>query len=200
MIETVLALLAGIFYGLIIGIIPSAGATTGLVVLFPFLSYFAMVDPYLGVVFCAAVVAASTTGDTFTSVLLGIPGANSASATMVDGYPLAKQGKATYALSAAITVSTLNGLLWGGLTFLLLPYYAQLILYMGIPELWMFCILAFVTVTFVSTKNWFRSLLALCLGVFIALIGVDPVTATPRFTFGWDYLIHEESCKGYDEK
>ena len=45
-----------------------------------------------------AVVAASTTGDSFTAILLGIPGANSAAATMVDGFPLAKQGRAGYAL------------------------------------------------------------------------------------------------------
>ena len=112
MLEQILVLLAGTFYGLIVGIIPSAGATTGLVALFSFIGYFSG-DPYLGVIFCMAVVAASTTGDTFTGVLLGIPGANSAAATMVDGYPLAKQGKATYAITAAVTPSTVNGLIWG---------------------------------------------------------------------------------------
>ena len=75
MIE-ILTLLAGTFYGLVIGIIPSAGATTGLVVLFNFIGYFSF-DPYLGVIFCMAVVASSTTGDTYTGILLGIPGANS---------------------------------------------------------------------------------------------------------------------------
>ena len=89
----ILTLLAGTFYGLIIGLIPSAGATTGLVALFGFISFFSF-DPYLGVVFCMAVVAASTTGDTYAGILLGIPGANSAAATMVDGYPLAQKGEA----------------------------------------------------------------------------------------------------------
>ena len=56
-----------------------------------------------------AVVAASTTGDTYSGILLGIPGANSAAATMVDGYPLAKQGKATMALTAAVTNKTNTG-------------------------------------------------------------------------------------------
>ena len=122
------ALLAGTLYGLIVGIIPSAGATTGLVALFGFISWFTMFDPYLGVIFVMAVVAASTTGDSFSGVLLGIPGANSAAATMVDGFPLALQGRATYALTAAITTSTVNGLLWGTLTFALLPWYAELIM------------------------------------------------------------------------
>jgi len=186
MIELI-ALLAGVLYGLIIGIIPTAGATVGLVALFPFIGYFGL-EPYSGVIFCVAVVAASTTGDTFTSVLLGIPGANSASATMVDGFPLARQGKATYALAAAFTSSTMNGLFWGGLTFLLMPWYSKLILLMGVPELWALTILAFAAVGFLSTNNWFRSVLAIVFGIWLGLIGMD-VNGDPRFTFGWDYLM-----------
>ena len=95
----IIVLLAGIVYGLIIGLIPAAGATTGLIIIYGMMSFFAS-DPYLGVIFCMAVVAASTTGDTYSGILLGIPGANSAAATMVDGYPLAKQGKANFALTS----------------------------------------------------------------------------------------------------
>jgi len=148
------AIIAGTLYGLTIGIIPGAGATTGLVALYPFVGIFlSMGDPYLGVVFLMAVVAASTTGDTYTSVLLGIPGANSAAATVVDGFPLAQQGKATYAISAAVTVSTINGILWGPLVFLLLPWYSKLVMFFGTPELWAFTILAFVTVVFVTNRH-----------------------------------------------
>jgi TctA family transporter len=180
------ALILGTLYGLVIGIIPGAGATTGLIAIFSFISYFS--DPYTLVIFCMATVAASTTGDSYTSVLLGIPGANSAAATVVDGFPLAQQGKATYALSAAITTSTVNGLLWGSLTFLLLPWYMQLVTVFGIPELWAFTIMAMATVTFVSNKWWFRSLVALAGGLFLGLVGVDPATNADRYTLGWYYL------------
>jgi len=186
--EIVAAIMAGTLYGLLIGIIPSAGATTGLVAIFGFISWFTAFDPYLGVIFVMAVVAASTTGDSFSGVLLGIPGANSAAATMVDGFPLALQGRATYALTAAITTSTVNGLLWGTLTFALLPWYANLIMIFGIPELWAFVMLALATVGFVSSKYWVRSLVAIVIGCFIGLIGMDPHTAADRYTFGWDYL------------
>ncbi len=182
----ILILLAGSLYGLIIGIIPSAGATTGLVALFSFIHYFN--DPYLGVIFCMAVVAASTTGDTYTGVLLGIPGANSAAATMVDGFPLALQGKATYAITAAVVTSTVNGLLWGTLTFTLLPFYADLLMVFGIPELWAFTMLALACVGLISSKYWIRSLLAVCLGLAIGYIGTDPTTNSDRWTFGWFYL------------
>jgi len=183
----ILTLLAGTFYGLIIGLIPSAGATTGLVALFGFIGFFSF-DPYLGVIFCMAVVAASTTGDTYAGILLGIPGANSAAATMVDGYPLAKQGRATEALTAAIVTSTINGLFWGTLTFALLPQYVKLIMYFGVPELWAFIMLSLACVGFVSNRFWFRSIIAICLGIFLGLIGLDPHTAADRYTFGWDYL------------
>ncbi len=180
------SLILGTLYGLVIGIIPGAGATTGLIAIFSFLGYFS--DPYSLVIFCMAAVAASTTGDSYTSVLLGIPGANSAAATVVDGFPLAQQGKATYALSAAITTSTVNGLLWGSLTFMFLPFYLQLVTLFGIPELWAFTIMAMATVTFVSNKWWFRSLIALAIGLLLGLVGIDPATNVDRFTLGWYYL------------
>ena len=187
MIEMIAALLAGVLYGLIVGIIPSAGATTGLVALFGFISYFVH-DPYLGVIFLMAVVAASTTGDSFTAILLGIPGANSAAATMVDGFPLAQQGRAGYAISAAVTTSTVNGLLWGCLVFLLLPWYTNLIMILGVPELWAFTVLALATVGFLSNQYWFRSILAIAFGIFIGMVGVNPDNNEPRFTMGWFYL------------
>ena len=181
------ALVAGTLYGLLIGIIPSAGATTGLVALFGFISYF-VDQPYLGVIFCMAVVAASTTGDTYTGVLLGIPGANSAAATMVDGFPLAQKGQATYAITAAVTTSTVNGLLWGTLTFALLPWYTNLLMILGIPELWAFTMLALATVGFVSSAWWVRSLIAIAVGIGLGFIGTDPATNADRYTLGWDYL------------
>ena len=199
---SILALLAGVFYGLIIGIIPSAGATTGLVLLFPFVGLLASVDPYLAVIFITAVVASSTTGDTFASVLLGIPGANSSAATMVDGFPLAQQGKATYALSAAITTSTVNGLFYGSLVFFLLPFYHDFVILppidggIGQAEMFALCVLAFVTVGFISNSNWIKSLMGLSLGVGLAMIGTDPITAEPRFTMGWDFLIGDGVGKG----
>ena len=182
----ILFLLLGILYGLIVGLVPAAGATTGLITLFGFMPFFAS-DPYLGVIFCVAVVASSTTGDSFSGVLLGIPGANSAAATMVDGFPMAQNGEASRALSAAITSSTLNGLFFGSLTFLFLPYYTNIVMYMGIPELWGLVVLAFVTVGFVSTKNYVRSIIAIVLGVILGLVGVD-ANNVPRFTLGWQYL------------
>lgn len=187
--EIALAILAGTIYGLVIAIIPSVGVTTGLVALYPFISYFMMLsNPYLGVVFLMASVAAGNTGDTYSSVLLGIPGSSASAATVVDGFPLAKKGFATFAISSAIFSSTINGVLWGILVFAFLPFYSSLILFFGIPELWAFTLLAFSAVVFVSSDSWIKSLTALMIGLFLGSIGIDPNTAADRYTFGWDYL------------
>ena len=102
--------------------------------------------------------------------------------------PLALQGKATYAISSAVTTSTLNGLYGVPLTFSYYPYYTKLIMIFGVSELWAFTMLALVCVTFVTNKFWFRSLIALCVGLFVGLIGVDPSTNADRWTGGWEYL------------
>lgn len=177
-------LLFGVVYGLLIGLAPGIGATTGLIFLFSFITYF---DPYDAVMFCMAVVAASTTFDTITSVMLGIPGANSSAATIVNGFPLAVKGRAISTISAAVTTSTINGLIWGGLTFIFLPYYTDIVLYFGIPHLWGLTIFAFTLVIFIS-KDWKKSAVSLALGIILGLVGVDPNTNVDRFTLGWDYL------------
>ena len=178
-------IILGTLYGLAIGVMPAVGATTGLVALYPFIDTF---EPYAGVAFVMSAIAASTTGDSYTGVFLGIPGANSAATTMLDGFPLALKGEAARAISAAIASSTINGIFWGILTFTLLPYYTQLIMILGVPELWAFCILAFSCVVFISTKSWIRSGIALAMGIWLGLIGVNPDTNEPRYTFGWFYL------------
>lgn len=179
--------LAGIAYGFIMGIIPVAGAATALVVLFPFVDVF-RADPYILVCFTTAVVVASTIGDSFSSVVLNIPGASGSAATMVDGFPMARRGEAGRALSAAVTTSVVNGAIWGVLVFAFLPLYAKFVLNFGIPEMLMFLCLSFVSVVFVNSQYWFRGIIALALGIFLGLVGLDPITGAARFTGGWDYI------------
>lgn len=177
----------GIVYGFVMGIIPVAGAATALVTLFPFIDVF-RADPYTLVCFTTAIVVASTIGDSFSSIVMNIPGASGSAASMVDGFPLAQQGQAARALSAAIVTSTVNGAVWGTLVFALLPWYAAVVLHFGIPEMLMFLLLAFVSVVFVNSHHWLRGILALALGVFVGLIGQDPISGVARYTAGWDYL------------
>lgn len=182
-----LILLLGTLYGFLFGIIPVAGATTALITVYGFINYFYS-EPYLLVIFTTAIVVASSIGDSFASIMMNIPGAGGSAATMIDGFPLAKRGEGARALSAAITTSTVNGLFWGLLVFLLLPYYASVVLSFGIPEMLCFLLLAFVSIVFITNQYWVRGLIALAFGLFLGLVGQDPISGSARYTFGWDYL------------
>src|SRR3546814_2553907 len=84
--------------GLVVGLLPGLGGTVGMSILLPFV--FGM-DPYSGVALLIGMAAVIHTGDTFPSILIGVPGSSGSQATIVDGYPLARQGKAAMALGAA---------------------------------------------------------------------------------------------------
>ena len=181
-----IALLLGTLYGFLFGIIPVAGATTALITVFAFVGYFQ--DPYLLVIFTTAIVVASSIGDSFSSIVMNIPGAGGSAASIVDGYPMTKRGEGARALGAALSTSTVNGLIWGALVFFFLPYYSQIVLSFGIPEMLSFIVLAFISVVFITNQYWFRGIIALAFGVLLGLVGQNPITGDERFTLGWTYL------------
>ena len=187
-VQWAIMLTAGILYGGLIGLIPSAGPGKAIIMLFVIVQAFDFAGGnYLFVLFSVATMVSCTIGDSFASVLLGIPGASGAASTMVDGFPLAKQGKASYALSSAITVSTVNGLLYGALGIAIIPFYSTISAYVGIPEIFGLVLVAFALISVVTTKNTGRSLIAICIGLFIGSIGYGMMGET-RNTFGWEYL------------
>lgn len=187
MFEYVFWCVAGALFGTIVGVIPMAGATIGLLMVFSFADQF-LANPYLGVVFMTALIAATGTSDSFTSILTGIPGSNTSAASIIDGYPMAKNGQGGRAIGIAILDSTVNGLFWGALAFGLMPFYSGVILYFGIPEFAAFMALSLAAVGFITTRNVWLSVASLALGLFVGMIGQDPATGAHRYTFGWDYL------------
>lgn len=184
--EYIIWALIGTVYGMLIGIIPIAGVTTALITVFSLGSYF-MADPYLGLVFLTAIIASCASADSYTSILTGIPGASTTAACVIDGYPMAKNGQAARAMGIAIADSTFNGVLYAILAFSLLPFYGQIIVLFGRPEFLGFMIMSLACVGFVASKNVVKSIIAICIGLFIGMIGQDTVGAD-RYTFGWDYI------------
>lgn len=180
-------LLLGTLYGFIFGIIPVAGAGTALLTIYGFISYFKG-DPYSLVVFTTSIVVAASVGDLFASVVLNIPGGGGSAATMIDGFPMAKRGEAARAMAASTFSAVAQGLIWGIVVILFLPYYAKVVLAFGIPEMLAFLLLAVACICFLNSKLWLRSLIGLALGALIGLVGTDPQTLQQRFTGGWFYL------------
>ena len=184
--EYFLVLMAGVTYGFIVGLIPVAGATTGLIAVYSFVGYFH--DPYMLVVFTTAIVVTSSIGDSFCSVVMNIPGAGGAAATMIDGFPMSQRGEAARALSAAISTSWVNGMIWGLLVFLFLPHYTKIVLYFGTKEMFTFLIFTMCCVIFISSKYYVRGFIALIGGFAMGHIGLDPDTAAPRWNMSMEYL------------
>jgi putative tricarboxylic transport membrane protein len=179
--------LLGTVYGILLGVIPMAGAGTAMLLVFSFAGYFDP-NPYYGLIFLISVIAASSTADSYTSLLTGIPGASTTAASIIDGYKMSKNGEAARAIGIAMADSTFNGILFGLLAFALLPFYAPIIYKFGVPELFMFMTLSIACVAFIVSKNFWLSCVAIGIGAFIGLIGIDPQTQGPRFAFGTLYL------------
>jgi TctA family transporter len=133
-------------------------------------------------------VAVIPTGDTFTSVLMGIPGSSASQATVLDGYPLAKKGQAARALSAAFTSSLLGGVFGAvvltGFVFVAKP----VILMFSTAELFMLAVLGLSVVGVLAGASIVRGVAACGLGIMFGAMGAAPATGESRFDLNLNYL------------
>jgi TctA family transporter len=178
-------LAAGCLMGLVLGIVPGIGGITGIAMLLPFT--FGM-DPYSAFALLLGLAAAVSTGDPIPAVLFGVPGGAASAATVLDGFPMAKNGEAGRALSASYMSSLMGGIFGALLLAISIPFLRPIMLYLGSPELLAFAILGISMVAVLSGSAPLRDIAAACLGIMIAMIGSDPQTGTLRWTFDSLYL------------
>jgi putative tricarboxylic transport membrane protein len=180
-------LLAGVLLGLSIGVLPGLGGIAGLALVLPFL--YGM-EPVSGLALMIGLIAVIPTSDTFSSVLMGIPGSSASQATVLDGFPLAKQGHAARALSAAF-ISSLAGGLFGAvvLTFFILLA-RPLILAFGLPEMLMITLLGLSMVAILAGRVPLKGVVAAGLGLMLGTIGSAPAGGSLRMsTYDLPYLV-----------
>ena len=178
-------MLIGIGLGFVVGILPGLGGPTTLALMLPFVFKMSPVEAFAFLLGMAAVT--NTTGD-ITSILFGIPGEPTTASTIVDGHPMAKHGEAGRALGAAI-MSSLFGAVFGALVLgLAIPIVRPLVLTFGSPEFFMLALLGITFVAALSGEAVLKGLLAGCLGLWFATIGLAPVSAIQRYTFGQLFL------------
>jgi putative tricarboxylic transport membrane protein len=175
----------GIGVGLVIGLLPGLGGTVGMSILLPFI--FGM-DPFTGMALLIGMAAVVHTGDTFPSILLGIPGSSGSQATIMDGYPLAKKGKAATALGAAFFCSMIGGIIGAFVLFLAIPVARPLVLAFGSPELFMMSMLGLSMVGILSGKSAIKGLIVGLLGLMLGSIGAAPAVPEYRYVFDNIYL------------
>ena len=181
-------LLLGVLIGIWMGAVPGLGGAVGLVLLLPFT--FGM-DPVPAFALLLGSWAATSTSGAIASILLGIPGTAAAQATILDGYPLAKQGHAARAMGAAFTASAIGGVFGAAMLAISLPLILPVIRAFQAPETFMLGMLGLTMVSALSGRSISKGLAAAMLGMLLALVGFPAAQAVPRFTFGTMYLLDE---------
>ena len=185
---TALAYLAiGVLLGLSVGVFPGLGGIAGLSLMLPFM--FGL-DPIYGLAMMIGLVAVVPTSDTFASVLMGIPGSSSSQATVLDGFPLAKQGQAARALSSAFASSLFGGLVGAiFLTFFVLVARPIVLMFQS-PELLMVAVFGISMVGILAGRVALKGLAAAGLGMMIAMIGEGPFNGQPRLaSYDYPYIL-----------
>jgi TctA family transporter len=178
-------LLLGVAIGLALGVIPGLSGIVGLTLLLPFT--FDM-DPYATLAFLMGLASVVATSDTIPSVLFGVPGTAGSAATIMDGYPMAKQGEAGRAFGAAFSASMLGGIAGAAFLGLSIPVIRPVILALGTPDMLAFCIFGLSIAAVLSGNAPLKGLAGGCLGLMIATTGDDPQTGQLRWTFDLLYL------------
>jgi len=179
-------MLVGVAVGLLVGILPGLGGIAGMSILLPFV--YGM-DTVSALALLIGLLAVTPTGDTFTSVLMGIPGGSASQATILDGFPMAKRGEAARALSAAFFSSMIGGL-FGALVltgFILVA--RPLILAFSSAELFMLTVLGLGMVGVLSGSSFIKGLLSCALGLLLGMVGAAPTTGEWRLVMGVEYLV-----------
>lgn len=176
----------GAALGIMIGVLPGLGPLLGMVLLIPFAMH---MEPVSGLSLLIGVFVGGTFGGAVTAILLRIPGTPIAAATLLDGYPMAEQGRAREALGFAVAASAIGGIVGGLYLIIGAPVLAQFALRFAPPEYFALAFAGIVCIAIVSRGSTIKGLIVGCLGLLIATIGIDPFAFFYRFNFETQWLI-----------
>jgi putative tricarboxylic transport membrane protein len=179
--ENVLWCFVGVLVGTVIGLLPGLGSTTGVAVLLPLTLAF---EPITALIMLAGIYYGSQYGGTITSVLISTPGEAASVVTTIDGYQMARRGRAGAALSIAAIGSFVAAIISLVLLAALAPPFADFALRFGPPENLAVMVLGLATIVSFSGDSPLRGMAMAALGLLLATVGVDAATGTSRFTFG----------------
>jgi putative tricarboxylic transport membrane protein len=180
----------GILLGVLIGVLPGLGGANGVAILLPLT--FSM-PPTSAIIMLSCIYWGTLFAGAITSVLFNIPGETHSVATTFDGYPLAQQGRAGEALTAAFTSSFVGALFAVLLITFLAPLVAKFALKFGPPEFFSVYFLTFCSFIGMGKGSPWKTLAAMMLGFALAAVGMDTVTGQLRLNFGFT-----EFMRGFD--
>jgi putative tricarboxylic transport membrane protein len=171
----------GCLIGTLVGVLPGLGPTAAMSLLLPATLH---ITPVAAIIMLAGIYYGAMYGGSTTSILVNIPGEAASAVTCLDGYQMARQGKAGRALGISAFGSFIAGTIGiAGLTLVAVPL-ADLALRFGPPEYFALMCLGMVVLTFLSSTSMIQALMMACFGILIGTVGTDTVSGTARFSFG----------------
>lgn len=179
--ENMLIMFLGMLGGVIIGALPGLTGTMAVTLILPFT--FTM-DPVAALLLLVAVYKGAMYGGSISAILIKTPGTGAAACTVMDGYPLALQGKAGKALYIALYASCIADFISNLSLIFCAGIIASFALSFGPPEFFMLIVFSLTIVASLAGENVWKGLIGGCLGLLLSTIGLDMVYGTTRYTFG----------------
>lgn len=177
--------LGGVLVGTAVGVLPGIGPAMAIALLMP-ITY--SLDPTAAIIVFAGIYYGGMYGGSTTSILLNTPGESASVVTALEGNKMAKAGRGAAALATAALGSFVAGTIATVLLTFLAPMLAEFAVQIGPVEYVALMVVAFLTVGALLGASVLRGLASLCIGLFLALVGVDALTAQQRYTFGNPFL------------
>ncbi len=171
----------GSLLGLTVGMIPGMTISAGIIIVLP-LTF--VLEPAISISLLLGLYAGGMMGGSFSAILLNIPGTPSASATALDGHPMAMRGEAGLALGTSIISSFAGGIFSFACLYFIAPSLAELALQFRAPDLFSLVFFGMTVICSFATKSLIKGLLSATIGLILVTIGQDPIMGNPRFTFG----------------
>ena len=173
-------LVLGVIGGIVMGALPGVSPTLAVALLVPFTFY---MEPASGLILLGSVYTASVAGGAISAILINVPGAPANIATLLDGYPMARSGRAEKALYTCFISSFIGGI-FGMLVMILLTLpLAEFALKFRSAEIFWIAILGLTVVAGLGTGNMIKALISGAFGIWLSTIGSNPVTGEFRFVF-----------------
>ena len=176
----------GCFLGTVIGILPGLGPSATIAILLP-LTY--NMDPTGGIIMLSGIYYGAKYGGSTTSILLNMPGEASSVISCIDGYQMARKGRAGAALGIAAIASFIAGTIGVLILTFVAPPIATFALSFSSPEYFALMVMGLSLVVLLGGDDFVKALLSMLLGLWLASIGTDLFTAQSRFIFGQSSLL-----------
>ena len=179
--ENLMYCFIGVFLGTFIGVLPGIGSMAAIALILPLTFY---LDPTPALVMIAAVFYGAEYGGSTASILMNLPGTPAASITAIEGYPLAKKGRAGVALFSTAMASFGGGMIGLVVIIVLSPSLAKLALSFGPADYFSVILLGLVAASAVSNSGALKGIAIMVTGLMLGTIGIDLTTGDLRFTMG----------------